>query len=187
MIATWPSPCRNADCFIDRCPESFVPPWDFDVPPGPDRIDDSSAAAIAASGLWDLAAVLDSREPARAARYRDATLAILDTLCTEQYLARHTPAWEGVLKHGVYHFHKKLGVDESVMWGDFFFLEALDKVLRQANCSRPTQFSRRDAWTEHDSRLSRLMSRSCPATCYTMARARKGEAKRLEWLKQQGH
>ena len=47
---------RNADCFIARCPESFVPPWDFDVPPGPDRIDDSSAAAIAASGLWNLAA-----------------------------------------------------------------------------------------------------------------------------------
>ena len=36
------------------------------------------------------------------------------------------------MKHGVYHFHKKLGVDESVMWGDFFFLEAVDKVLRAA-------------------------------------------------------
>ncbi len=120
---------RNADYFLGRCPLSFVPPWDFDVPPGPDRIDDSSAAAIAASGLWDLAAILDSREPARAVQYRDAALAILDTLCTDQYLATTTPGWEGVLKHGVYHFHKKLGVDESVMWGDFFFLEALDKVL----------------------------------------------------------
>ena len=26
---------RNADCFIARCPESFVPPWDFDVPARP--------------------------------------------------------------------------------------------------------------------------------------------------------
>ena len=58
---------------------------------------------------------------------------ILDTLCTDRYLAWTTPGWEGVLKHGVYHFHKKLGVDESVMWGDFFFLEAVDKVLRQAS------------------------------------------------------
>ncbi len=45
---------RNADHFIDRLAATFVPPWDFDVPPGPDRIADSSAGAIAASGLWDL-------------------------------------------------------------------------------------------------------------------------------------
>ncbi len=32
--------------------------------------------------------------------------------------------------HGVYHFRKGLGVDESVIWGDFFFLEAVDKVLK---------------------------------------------------------
>ena len=56
---------RNADCFLARCPESLVPPWDFDVPDGPDRIDDSSAAAIAASGLWNLAAALDLERPAR--------------------------------------------------------------------------------------------------------------------------
>jgi unsaturated chondroitin disaccharide hydrolase len=31
--------------------------------------------------------------------------------------------------HGVYHFHQKLGVDESVMWGEFFFLEAVAKAL----------------------------------------------------------
>jgi unsaturated chondroitin disaccharide hydrolase len=33
------------------------------------------------------------------------------------------------LKHAVYHFHKKLGVDESVMWGDHFFVEALVGAL----------------------------------------------------------
>ena len=41
-----------------------------------------------------------------------------------------TPGWEGILKRGVYHIHKKLGVDESVMWGEYFFLEAVMKVLR---------------------------------------------------------
>jgi unsaturated chondroitin disaccharide hydrolase len=118
---------RNADHFIARCPEGLVPPWDFDVPEGPDRIDDSSAAAIAASGLWNLAAL--TRDPARARRYEDAALTALDTLCTGRYVAWDTPGWEGVLKHGVYHFHKKLGVDESVMWGEFFFLEAACKAL----------------------------------------------------------
>jgi unsaturated chondroitin disaccharide hydrolase len=118
---------RNADHFLARCPEDLVPPWDFDVPEGPDRIDDSSAAAIAASGLWDLAEL--TTDPARRRRYRAAALNILDTLCTDRYLAWDTPGWEGVLMHGVYHFHKKLGVDESVMWGEFFFLEAVSKAL----------------------------------------------------------
>ena len=123
----------NADAFIERCPENLVPPWDFDVPDGPDRIDDSSAAAIAASGLWDLAELTAQDDPARARRYRDASLTILDSLCSDRYLAWSTPGWEGVLKHGVYHIHKKLGVNESVMWGEFFFLEAMDKVLSSAS------------------------------------------------------
>lgn len=118
---------RNADHFLERLPDTFVPPWDFDVPPGPDRIDDSSAGAIAASGLWDLASL--SSDQARAARYRDAALNILDALCTDDYVAWNVADWEGLLKHGVYHFHKKLGVDESVMWGEFFFLEAVCKAL----------------------------------------------------------
>jgi unsaturated chondroitin disaccharide hydrolase len=44
-------------------------------------------------------------------------------------LAIDEPEWEGALKHGSYHEQKKLGVDESVMWGEYFFTEALDKVL----------------------------------------------------------
>ncbi|HWE35676.1 MAG TPA: glycoside hydrolase family 88 protein [Isosphaeraceae bacterium] len=121
---------RNADHFLDRCPTGNVPPWDFDVPEGPDRIDDSSAGAIAASGLWNLAGL--TRDPARAARYREGALALLDTLCTSRYVAWDDEGWEGVLKHGVYHFPKRLGVDESVMWGDFFFLEAVGKALAAA-------------------------------------------------------
>jgi unsaturated chondroitin disaccharide hydrolase len=121
---------RNADYYLARSPAGLVPPWDFDVPEGPDRIDDSSAAAIAASGFWNLADLTAPGDPARAERYRNATLTILDTLCTDRYMAWADPGWQGVLKHGVYHFHKKLGVAESVMWGEFFFLEALEKVLR---------------------------------------------------------
>jgi unsaturated chondroitin disaccharide hydrolase len=118
---------RNADHYIERSPDGLVPPWDFDVPAGPERIDDSSAAAIAASGLLNLAVLTDDIH--RAERYSMAALTILDTLCTDRYMAWSTAGWEGVLKHGVYHFHKKLGVDESVMWGDYFFLEAVSKAL----------------------------------------------------------
>ena len=67
-------------------------------------------------------------EAAHARRYRDYALQILDTLTTPEFLAEETPGWEGILKHGMYHQRKGLGVDESVMWGEYFFLEALNKV-----------------------------------------------------------
>ena len=62
------------------------------MPDGPDRIDDSSAAAIAASGLWNLAELTAPSDPARAKRYRDATLTILDSLCTDRTWPGPTPA-----------------------------------------------------------------------------------------------
>ena len=86
-----------------------------------------TAAAIAASGLLSLARM--TTDVARARLHHDYALRILDTLMTPEFLADETPGWEGVLKHGMYHLRKGLGVDESVMWGDYFFLEALSKVL----------------------------------------------------------
>jgi len=65
----------------------------------------------------------------RAVEYRQTALAMLDALITPDYLADQTPGWEGIVKHGVYHTAKNLGVDESVMWGDFFFVEALTKLV----------------------------------------------------------
>ncbi len=116
---------RCADCYLRRSPPSLVPPWDFDAPPG--GPDDSSAAAIAASGLWDLSEQVD--DGAERQRYQDAARTILDSLCSDRYLAASKPGWEGILLHGVYHKHKNLGVDESVAWGDHFFVEALVKAL----------------------------------------------------------
>jgi unsaturated chondroitin disaccharide hydrolase len=56
---------------------------------------------------------------------------ILATLCDPTFLAVETPGWEGILKRGIYHQRKGLGVDESVMWGEYFFVEALDKLLEE--------------------------------------------------------
>jgi unsaturated chondroitin disaccharide hydrolase len=117
----------NADFYIDSTPPHGVPPNDFAATSGPHQRPESSAAAIAASGLLDLAAFTPSRAKSRL--YRDTAFQILATLTGDEYLAQHTPDWEGVLKRGVYHIDKGLGVDESVMWGEYFFVEALVKAL----------------------------------------------------------
>lgn len=95
-----------------------VPPWDYDVPAGPERFPDTSAGAIAAAGLFRLAQLTGSEN------YRLHAATVTGAL-VEGFLADQTPGWEGLLKGGVYHKHKNLGVNESVIWGDYFFLEAL--------------------------------------------------------------
>ena len=130
--------CRNADHFLSRLPDTWVPPWDFDAPLAPERLVDSSAGAIAASGLVQLSRLTAQSFPARSSRYHAAAINMVNALCDRHYLAFNDPAWEGVLKHGVYHYHRGLGVDESVMWGDFFFLEAVCKLLSFQNTA-PTK------------------------------------------------
>jgi unsaturated chondroitin disaccharide hydrolase len=117
---------RCADFYIERTPAHGVPPNDWEEP-SPKHPFESSAAAIAATGLFQLAALTD--DPARCGRYTAYARTILDTLLTPQFLAIDTPGWEGILKHGSYHERLDLGVDESVMWGEYFFVEALDKLL----------------------------------------------------------
>lgn len=117
---------RCADFYLERTPAHGVPPNDWDEP-SPLQPYESSAAAIAAAGLLELAQT--AGEPSKAAHYRERALAILNTLLGPEFLADETPGWEGILKHGIYHAHKKLGVDESVMWGEYYFLAALEKAL----------------------------------------------------------
>ncbi len=115
-----------AEFYIEHTPSHGVPPNDW-AEPNSEWHYESSAAAIAASGMINLSRI--TGDPARAYLYRDYALRIMDTLTTPEFLANETPGWEGVLKHGMYHQRKRLGVDESVMWGEYFFLEALCKVL----------------------------------------------------------
>jgi unsaturated chondroitin disaccharide hydrolase len=106
-----------------------IPPNDWEEP-HPAHPYESSAAAIAASGLLQLAEL--SSDSVRSKRYREYAQTILATLCDPEFLAIETPGWEGILKHGIYHQRKGLGVDESVMWGEYFFVEALDRQIYRA-------------------------------------------------------
>jgi unsaturated chondroitin disaccharide hydrolase len=121
----------HAEFYMDHTPDHGVPPWDYDAPEDGSKLSirqpDSSAAAIAAVGLFNLADLTPDR--VRSTAYRAYALRTIDTLTQPPYLAAADPSWEGILKRGVYHIHKDLGVDESVMWGEFFFVEALTKAL----------------------------------------------------------
>jgi unsaturated chondroitin disaccharide hydrolase len=122
----------TANYFIERTSGEGIPPNDWDQPP-PKATYESSAAAIAAGAFLDLAQQVT--DPGLAQRYLDRAKQTLATLLTNDFLADGRPGWEGILLHGIYHERKGLGVDESVMWGDYFFLAALDKLLQNAASS----------------------------------------------------
>jgi unsaturated chondroitin disaccharide hydrolase len=116
-----------ADYYITHTPGDGVPPWDYNAPPENRSLLDTSAGAIAASGLLRLCRQIP--DPMKGHLYWSTGIQILRSLCSK-YLASADANWEGVLKGGVYHLHKGLGVDESVMWGDYFLVEALEEALR---------------------------------------------------------
>jgi len=117
----------NADYWLEHTAGSDpVPPNDFDEP-APIRRWESSAAACAAGGLIMLASLVDDDH--RSQRYQAHAETTVQRLCQAEFLGVE-PEWEGVLKHGSYHEQKSLGVDESVMWGDYFFVETLQRVVQ---------------------------------------------------------
>src|SRR5678815_4205039 len=119
----------NADYWLMHVPADGIAPWDFDAPddgPLSRKLVDTSASAIAAVGLLNLVQSLNN---SRSRAYADFALKTVDSL-VNNYLGEGEDNWEGILRGGVYHIHKDLGVNESVMWGEFFFVEALQQAKR---------------------------------------------------------
>jgi unsaturated chondroitin disaccharide hydrolase len=87
---------------------------------------DSSAAAIAVNGLFELAAFVPS---SLADHYRASAGRILRSLI-DGYSTVTRPDSNALLLHGVYDKPKAVGVDEGNLWGDYFYLEALARATR---------------------------------------------------------
>lgn len=126
---------RSAEFALDRLPADGVPWWDY-AAPGTKR--DTSAAAVLASGLLDLARVEPT--PARRARFRAAGLRILRTLVGPRYLARGT-AVRSLLRHGR---HSPTYDDVGVTYGDYYLLEAVARLqllpsTRQVRAAQETR------------------------------------------------
>src|SRR5882724_11277443 len=117
---------KLANYFLNRLPADLICCWDL-IFTGDEERRDSSAAAIAACGLIELANGLPFSHPDRAS-YGTAALRIVETL-DGNYLAPLIGA-NGLLIHAVYNLPRGIGVDESCIWGDYFYMEALMRLRR---------------------------------------------------------
>jgi unsaturated chondroitin disaccharide hydrolase len=111
-----------ADYFTANLPSDHVPYWDFDAPDIPDEPRDSSAAAIAASGLLELSELAPT--PSDRARYFDEAVSILDALMSSAYRSDGAVS-SGILLHATGNKPSGTEVGVSLIYGDYYFTEAL--------------------------------------------------------------
>lgn len=119
---------RTADWFVAHLPPDRVPYWDFSVPQAPPEPRDTSAAAITASALLELSQ-LDPGRPGDV----DAARGMLASLSSPAYLARDTP-FRSILLHGTQNLPEGQQ-DSGIMFGDYYFVEALNRWERQVGPS----------------------------------------------------
>jgi hypothetical protein len=113
---------RAADYFISHLPSDHVPYWDFLAPEIPNEPRDVSAAAIASSALFELSRYVEGN-PLRV-KYLGAAKKILGSLCSAPYLAEGTNS-QAVLNHSVGNRPAQSEVDVSIIYADYYFIEAM--------------------------------------------------------------
>lgn len=119
---------RVTKYFLNRLPEDYVCYWDLIFTEGLEEERDSSAAAISVCGMLELAKHLPLSHPERRT-YENAALRILESL-SDRYTTASLPESNGILQHAVYGKPLGNGIDECCIWGDYFYFEALVRVLK---------------------------------------------------------
>lgn len=115
--------------FLNRLPEDDICFGDLIFNDGDDQSRDSSAAAIAACGMMEMDKYLEENDTDKET-YKFAVDAILRSLINNYTNNDHQPG-NPILYHGVYSWHSGKGVDEGNIWGDYYYMEALMRKLKE--------------------------------------------------------
>jgi unsaturated chondroitin disaccharide hydrolase len=105
-------------------PADYIPYWDFNAPNIPDALRDSSAGAIIAAALLELCRYNEGQQ---AQQYFKTAETIIRNLSTPQYKSKSGTNGGFLLKHGVGHMPKKSEVDVPLTYGDYYYLEAMNR------------------------------------------------------------
>ena len=125
---------RVSKYFLKHLPTDLCPYWDLSFGDGDENEQprDSSSAAIAVCGFLEMSKYLDEESRAY---YTSVAKKIMYSLI-KNYQVKDKSISNGQLLHGTYakktpyNTCKNSGVDECVIWGDYFFMEALTRLSR---------------------------------------------------------
>ncbi len=113
--------------FLNHLPEDNICYWDLSFTGG-NEPRDTSAAAIAASGLLLCADVYNNEYKEAYEKAANMIIkSLADNFTTKDIISN------GILREGVYSKPSNVGVNEALIWGDYYYAEALLKLYRKAN------------------------------------------------------
>ena len=116
---------KVVDVYLKNLPEDYVPYWDFNAPDIPDAPRDASAACVVASALLELS---DFYGNGKGEKYKKVAEKMLCSLSSEKYQSREKNV--AFLLHSTGHWPAKSEVDASIIYADYYYIEALMRLKR---------------------------------------------------------
>ncbi|WP_168118615.1 glycoside hydrolase family 88 protein [Paenibacillus sp. HB172176] len=116
---------RMAQYFLERLPEDHVVYWDFDAEINADTKRDSSASAITSCGILELLSHLPEDHEDRAELEAGLQRSMKGLVA---YSTMNEQDAQGLIKRGSYSVRAGNSPDDFVIWGDYYYLEALMRL-----------------------------------------------------------
>ena len=113
------------DVYLKRLPNDYIPYWDFDDPAIPYAPRDASAACVVASALLELSGYVS---PEKGSTYREAALRMLESLSSDKYQCGKQKS--AFLLHSTGHYPNGSEIDASIIYADYYYIEALLRLKR---------------------------------------------------------
>lgn len=116
---------KLVDVYLKNLPEDYVPYWDFNAPDIPNAPRDASAACVVASALLEMSGFYGNGQ---GEKYKEAAEKMLCSLSSDKYQSRDTNV--AFLLHSTGHWLAKSEIDASIIYADYYYIEALLRLKR---------------------------------------------------------
>lgn len=105
-------------------PDDMIPYWDLIFDENSNQYHDASTAPIVINAL------LERKHYINDGKY-DHDIDVMIENLIDKYSSKYNSQSQGLLDYGVYAYHGFKGINESNLWGDYFYLESLYRIYTE--------------------------------------------------------
>lgn len=116
---------KVTDAYLKNLPNDLIPYWDFNDPTIPNAPRDASAAAVTASALLELSTFVKN---GKGQEYKNKAISMLKSLYKNYQSGDDNPSF---LLHSTGHWPNKSEIDASIIYADYYYIEALLRLKKQ--------------------------------------------------------